>query len=254
MVKTSSPLVVAAHTIRTSRADENTLPRRSVTASGPRALDRKRYRVGHPQISYTSTNRLLKIGKLTPIAKNDEAEALRVFEPPCTPSAPIAAATHDVAVQDVPALASPFPLTLTVLSSPVAIPTTKFEDRAIKSIREPVYHKSERVKTHSTALESKVQKLENLSRAFKGTVKEIAKGFDAFRDEVDELMHEFEALEDDHIAALASLEEEKDTVGSYLGLLKNTEKELYLIYQNLEGHPDKLDIIPCGFSQAKDGF
>ena len=186
--------------------------------------------------------------------------ALRVFEPPCTPSAPIAVATRDVAVQDVPvqldvpALASPFPLTLTVLSSPVAIPTTKFEDRTIKSIRAPVYHKSERVKTHSTALESKIKKLEHLSRAFKGTVKEIAKGFDAFRDEVDELMHEFEALEDDHIAALASLEEEKDTVRSYLGLLKNTEKELYLIYQNLEGHPDKLDIIPCGFSQAKDGF
>ena len=74
MVKASSPLVVAAHTIRTSRADENTLPRRSVTASSPRALDRKRYRVGHPQISYTSAKPLLKIGKLTPIAKNDEAE------------------------------------------------------------------------------------------------------------------------------------------------------------------------------------
>ena len=67
-------------------------------------------------------------------------------------------------------------------------------------------------------------------------------------------MHGFEALEDDHIAALASLEEEKDTVRKYFGLLENTEKELDLVYQNLEGHPDKFKIIPCGFSQAKRGF
>ena len=69
----------------------------------------------------------------------------------------------DVIVQDnslqpdVPALASPFPLNLTeLLSSPAAIPTTQFEEWAMKSIHEPVYHKSERLKTHSSALNSKV--------------------------------------------------------------------------------------------------
>ena len=75
MVKTSSPLVVDAHTkVNTSRRDEGTPPRRSVTASSPRASSRKRYRLGNPQASYARANALLRIGKLTPIATNDEAE------------------------------------------------------------------------------------------------------------------------------------------------------------------------------------
>lgn len=123
---------------------------------------------------------------------------------------------------------------------------------ARRSIAELACDKAAKVKVHRISLEDKIRELETLAHAFRKKVKGVSKEFEKLKAGMDGLTHDFEVLEEDHIAALASLGEEKATATSYLGILRNREKELALIYQNLEGHPDELDIIPGCFSQVTD--
>ena len=107
-----------------------------------------------------------------------------------------------------------------------------------------------KVKAQSNRLEDKIHDLEEMVRGFRTKVKGVAWDFNTLRADVERLSSEFDALEDDHRGSLASVQEEKATATYYLGLLRNTEKELYLVYQNIENHPDHLDLIPGSFSQV----
>lgn len=143
-------------------------------------------------------------------------------------------------------------LELSSPSSPIPAIATIYQNRAMVLVRgrDPASHQMEKIKARTDDLDSRIRDLKGLAKTLRGTAKEVAKDFNALKESVGELTHNFEALEADHIAALACLEEEKDTVNHYVGTLRNVEKELFLIYQKLEGHPDELDILPGGFSQA----
>jgi outer membrane murein-binding lipoprotein Lpp len=107
-----------------------------------------------------------------------------------------------------------------------------------------------RLKAQSSCLEDKVRDLDEMVRMFRTKIKGVSRDFQTFKTDVDQLAHEFDALEDDHRRALASLEEEKSTATRWLGLLRNREKELFIVYQNLEGHPDESDLVAGCFSQV----
>lgn len=113
---------------------------------------------------------------------------------------------------------------------------------------EPIKAKNERVMAHAGQLDKWIRQLEQLADEFKTKVEGIAEQFDALNEELSEHCLEFEGLETDYFDALASLEEEKDSVTWYTGLLRNAEVEISILRSKL---PKDADDATMDFSQAK---
>ena len=134
---------------------------------------------------------------------------------------------------------------LSVPSSPV--PTTNMVNRSRARV-EGVSTKTERVDACTKKLEEQIRQLESLSNKFKRKVDRIAQGFQDLTGELSQYSEEFEGLENDYHHALAALHEERETVYSYMGKLRNAEVEIGVLFDCIpEGAGEAL----CGYSQAK---
>ncbi|KAJ3522681.1 hypothetical protein NMY22_g11783 [Coprinellus aureogranulatus] len=103
------------------------------------------------------------------------------------------------------------------------------------------------MRSRSDSLEGGIRQLEALVHVFKGGVRSLAKEFNELKEEIDQVLMDFEALEDDHMAALASLEEEKGAVNDWIVKLKSCEAELIEVYRVL---PEDAKLKLPDFSQA----
>ncbi|KAJ3498736.1 hypothetical protein NMY22_g19577 [Coprinellus aureogranulatus] len=104
----------------------------------------------------------------------------------------------------------------------------------------------------TSTLESSIEKLEACVRMFKNQVDDITDSFRQLKSDIEEVNQEFETLENDHITALLSLEEEKNTVDHYIGQLRNSDVELKRLYNILPKHNPEVEA--CCMSQAKPDY